>query len=168
MKQKNTLVFSDSCYVDLRSAELICTDGKKKHLSKKLYDLVQVIADHPNALLSADQLLKLVWQDEYYSASDDTSLVRDLICRLRNMDTAIADCIVTKRGLGYQFQLPPAAQEEKPWKILPTSALNMDSMDISRRIMDNDAILYNTSWLAFANSVNRMHTPRKRAEIKNI
>ena len=46
--------------------------------------------------------------------------------------------------------------------------MKMDFLNGESDRFNNDAILYNTSWLAFANSVNRTHTPKKRAEIKNI
>jgi len=33
---------------------------------------------------------------------------------------------------------------------------------------NNDAMLFNTAWLAFSNHVNRTHAPKKRAKIENV
>ena len=45
--------------------------------------------------------------------------------------------------------------------------MKMDFMNGEFDRFNNDAMLYNTSWLAFANHGNRTHTTIPRAKIKN-
>ncbi len=46
--------------------------------------------------------------------------------------------------------------------------MKIDFMNGEFDRFNNDAMLYNTSWLAFSNYMNRIHAPRKRAQIENI
>lgn len=46
--------------------------------------------------------------------------------------------------------------------------MKIDFMNGEYDRFNNDAMLYNTSWLAFSNYMNRNHAPRKRAQIENI
>ena len=45
--------------------------------------------------------------------------------------------------------------------------MKMDLMNGEFDLFNNDAMLYNTAWLAFANFVNRTHDVKTRAKIKN-
>ena len=45
--------------------------------------------------------------------------------------------------------------------------MKMDFMNGEFDRFNNDAMLYNTSWLAFANFVNRTHGAKTRVNIKN-
>lgn len=46
--------------------------------------------------------------------------------------------------------------------------MKMDFLNGEFDRFNNDAMLYNTSWLAFSNFVNRTHQAKKRVRIENI
>lgn len=46
--------------------------------------------------------------------------------------------------------------------------MKMDFMNGEFDRFNNDAIMHNTSWLAFSNYVNRTHAPKKHAKFENI
>ncbi len=76
-------------------------------MTKTELRLLIEFADHPNIVLSRDQLLERVWGYEYLG---DSRLVDAHIRRLR---VKIEDSpneprhVITVRGLGYRFSLEP-------------------------------------------------------------
>ena len=86
-----------------REAGIVFKGGIEIALTKTELRLLIVFADHPNMVLSRDQLLERVWGYDYLG---DSRLVDAHIRRLR---VKIEDTpndpkfIVTNRGLGYRF-----------------------------------------------------------------
>ncbi len=46
--------------------------------------------------------------------------------------------------------------------------MKMDFMNGEFDRFNNDAMMYNTAWLAFSNYINRTHTIKKRTKIENL
>jgi DNA-binding response OmpR family regulator len=79
--------------------------GVELNLTKTEYRLLCEFADHPNAVLSRDQLLERVWGYEYLG---DSRLVDAHVRRLRVKIEELPDdpkLIVTARGIGYRLLL---------------------------------------------------------------
>ena len=77
--------------------------GEPVALTKTEFGLLCTFAEHPNQVLSRDQLLERVWGPEYVG---DGRLVDSHIRRLRTKverDPDDPELIVTVRGLGYRF-----------------------------------------------------------------
>jgi DNA-binding response OmpR family regulator len=87
-----------------RDAGIVTKAGVEVALTKTELRLLMEFTDHPNMVLSRDQLLERVWGYDYLG---DSRLVDAHIRRLR---VKIEDApneprhIVTARGLGYRFQ----------------------------------------------------------------
>jgi DNA-binding response OmpR family regulator len=90
--------------VEIREAEaLVLRDGEPVELTKTEFRLLCELADHPNIVLSRDQLLERVWG---YSHLGDGRLVDAHLHRLRNKieaNPAEPVLIQTVRGIGYKL-----------------------------------------------------------------
>ncbi len=79
-------------------------EGKPVELTAREFDLLWILATHPNRVFSRDQLLNLVWKDEFEA---DPATVTVLIRRLRQKLEKKPDnpeIIKTVWGVGYKFQ----------------------------------------------------------------
>ena len=82
----------------------VFTDGKEVRLTAKEYDLLELLAFHPNKVYSRENLLNIVWGYDY---PGDVRTVDVHIRRLREKieeDPAHPDIIKTVRGLGYLME----------------------------------------------------------------
>jgi DNA-binding response OmpR family regulator len=90
--------------VDLRREQgLVFKAGRELSLTKTEYNLLCEFADHPNVVLSRDQLLERVWGYDYLG---DSRLVDAHVRRLRVKIEDHPDdprIILTVRGLGYRL-----------------------------------------------------------------
>ncbi|MEY3071372.1 MAG: two-component response regulator MtrA, partial [Actinomycetota bacterium] len=95
--------------VDLRREQgLVFKNGQEISLTKTEFNLLCEFADHPNVVLSRDQLLERVWGYDYLG---DSRLVDAHVRRLRVKIEDQPDepkLILTVRGIGYR--LMPVAQ----------------------------------------------------------
>lgn len=91
--------------IEVRESEgVVLRHGEPLSLTKTEFLLLCEFANHPNQVLSRDQLLERVWGYEYLG---DGRLVDAHIRRLRQKieaDPDRATRLVTVRGLGYRFQ----------------------------------------------------------------
>jgi DNA-binding response OmpR family regulator len=91
--------------IEVRETEgVVLRHGEPLSLTKTEFLLLCEFANHPNQVLSRDQLLERVWGYEYLG---DGRLVDAHIRRLRQKieaDPDRATRLVTVRGLGYRFQ----------------------------------------------------------------
>lgn len=74
------------------------------YLTAKEFDLLWVLANNPGTVYSRDQLLDLVWGNEYFG---DTGTVTVLIRRIREKiekDAANPTYLRTVWGIGYKFE----------------------------------------------------------------
>ena len=94
-------IFGD---VDLRREQgLVFKGGKEISLTKTEFNLLCEFADHPNVVLSRDQLLERVWGYDYLG---DSRLVDAHVRRLRVKIEDQPDeprLILTVRGIGYRL-----------------------------------------------------------------
>lgn len=90
--------------IDLRREQgLVFKAGRELSLTKTEYNLLCEFADHPNVVLSRDQLLERVWGYDYLG---DSRLVDAHVRRLRVKIEDHPDeprIILTVRGLGYRL-----------------------------------------------------------------
>lgn len=95
-------------HIEIRESEaLVLLDGKPIEVTKTELRLLCELADHPNQVLSRDQLLERVWG---YDFLGDSRLVDAHMYRLRNKverNPAEPTLIMTVRGLGYKLQTVP-------------------------------------------------------------
>jgi len=87
----------------LRSHGIVRKSGEEVPLTRTEYHLLCEFADHPNMVLSRDQLLERVWGYEYLG---DSRLVDAHVRRLRvKIEDQPEDpkLIVTVRGMGYRL-----------------------------------------------------------------
>lgn len=87
-----------------RSSRTVEVDGKPVELTAREFDLLWTLASRPNRVFSREQLLDLVWKDEFGA---DPATVTVLIRRLRQKMEKEPDnpeYIKTVWGVGYKMQ----------------------------------------------------------------
>lgn len=85
---------------------VVYKDGKALELSQREYDIVHYLASNPGKVYSREALMEHVWNYDGYVG--DVRAVDVAVRRLREKledDPAEPRFIVTRRGLGYLFQL---------------------------------------------------------------
>lgn len=88
--------------VDLQNRK-VSLDQDELHLSKKEFELLQKLVQHPGRILTQQQLLKEIWGEHH---THDTHYLRIIIGRLRNKlkdDPTNPHFIQTEAGVGYRF-----------------------------------------------------------------
>ena len=79
-------------------------DGQETSLTGREQQLLLTLAAHPGRVYSRDQILRLIWGDEYEGT---TRTVDNFVCSLRakvEPDPGKPRHIVTVRGLGYRLE----------------------------------------------------------------
>ncbi|WP_333871285.1 response regulator transcription factor [Desulforamulus putei] len=92
------------------STRLVRIWGKEVTLTAKEFDMLWLMASHPNQIFSRLQLLEQIWES-HFEGDEDTVTVH--IRRLRRKiekDAANPDLIKTVWGVGYKFE-PPKEKE---------------------------------------------------------
>jgi len=96
--------FDDSrLYINSKTRE-VKLNGEPVYLTAKEFDLLWVLANSPGQVFSRDQLLDLVWGNEYFG---DAGTVTVLIRRIREKierDPANPSYLRTVWGIGYKFE----------------------------------------------------------------
>ena len=86
----------------------VLVDGKSLKLTRKEFDIIYYMAQHPYQVFSRRQLFEQVWNMDAALGGEDT--VTTHIKTLRKKLTAMGlELIETIRGLGYRYT-PPAAE----------------------------------------------------------
>ncbi|MGD9155654.1 MAG: response regulator transcription factor [Bacillota bacterium] len=94
---------SGDLLIDLLGHE-VTVKGKNVDLSSKEFDLLRILAQHPGQVLSREQLLNLVWGNDFYGDS------RTVDVHIRWLREKIEEkpgepkYILTVRGVGYKFK----------------------------------------------------------------
>ena len=86
------------------SARNVYKNGSAVELTAKEFDLVELLIRHPNRVFSRENLLDMIWGDDYRS---DIRTVDVHIRRIREKledDPAAPKAIMTKWGVGYYFK----------------------------------------------------------------
>lgn len=90
-----------------RTSRLVSRAGNEIAITPKEFDLLWLLARHPNRVFTRDQLLYQIWDTEY---TGDAGVVTTLVKRLRGKiepDAANPRYIKTVRGVGYKFGEKP-------------------------------------------------------------
>ncbi len=91
----------------------IVIDDRQIKLSPKEFEVFKLFMQHPDQVLSAEEILTMAWGPEYLG---DQDLVKQFVYRLRSkleVDPSNPQIIVTVRGAGYSFE-PGAAPTSPP------------------------------------------------------
>jgi len=87
-----------------RGSRTVKLEGRTIDLTAREFDLLWIMVGHPNRVFSRDQLLNLVWKDDFES---EPATVTVLIGRLRQKlekKPENPELIKTVWGVGYKFQ----------------------------------------------------------------
>lgn len=90
----------DGIYIDL-TARRVLVDGTLVSLTPKEFDLLTLLASHPDVVFSRKKLLDTVWGGEL---PEDTLTLDTHIKQVRHAISPYSDRIVTLRGVGYRFE----------------------------------------------------------------
>ena len=85
---------------------VVCKDGRPLELTQREYELLKFLAAHPGKVFSREALMEHVWNYEGYVG--DVRAVDVAVRRLREKvedDPASPQFVVTRRGLGYYFNV---------------------------------------------------------------
>ncbi len=87
-------------------AHRVTCDGKEVNLTPKEYELLYFLAKSPDKVFDREQLLKEVWQYEFFGdlRTVDTHVKR-LREKLNKVSEAASKMIVTVWGVGYKFEV---------------------------------------------------------------
>jgi len=86
------------------SKRLVTFGGTPVKLSRKEYDLLKILASHPDKVITHQQLLQEVWGQAYV---EETQYLRVYIGQLRQKlerDPAAPQRLITEPGVGYRLQ----------------------------------------------------------------
>lgn len=102
LDQPKTIVCGE-LIVDLLGHE-VTLRGEPVNFSSKEYDLLRILASHPGQVLSREQLLNLVWGDDFYGDNRTVDVhIRWLREKIED-DPGNPKYIQTVRGVGYKFK----------------------------------------------------------------
>lgn len=90
----------DGIYIDL-TARRVLVDGTLVSLTPKEFDLLTLLASHPDVVFSRKKILDTVWGGEL---PEDTRTLDTYIKQVRHAISPYSDRIVTLRGVGYRFE----------------------------------------------------------------
>ena len=82
-------------------------DDRTVALTRLEYRLLCAFVQHPNQVLSQDQLRELVWEDNIATSRDEVKLYVGYLRRKLDPDAPQSTPIETVRGFGYRYR-PPA------------------------------------------------------------
>ncbi|HEU5138956.1 MAG TPA: response regulator transcription factor [Bacillales bacterium] len=101
---KNVLIFPH-LMID-HDAHRVKADDKEVNLTPKEYELIYFLAKAPDKVFSREQLLKDVWNYDFFGdlRTVDTHVKR-LREKLNNISSEAANMIVTVWGVGYKFEV---------------------------------------------------------------
>jgi Response regulators consisting of a CheY-like receiver domain and a winged-helix DNA-binding domain len=74
------------------------------NLSSKEYEMLRIMASHPGQVLSREQLLNLVWGNDFYGDSRTVDVHIRWLREKIESDPGEPEYILTVRGVGYKFK----------------------------------------------------------------
>lgn len=96
-------IVSGELQVDLLGHEVL-VNGEAVNLSGKEFELLRVLASHPGQVLSREQLLNLVWGNDFYGDSRTVDVHIRWLREKIEADPGNPQYILTIRGTGYKFK----------------------------------------------------------------
>jgi DNA-binding response OmpR family regulator len=101
-KQSETL-HCDAMVIDVLGHEVIVR-GEVINLSSKEFELLRILATHPGQALSREQLLNLVWGNDFYGDDRTVDVHIRWLREKIEADPGRPEYILTVRGVGYKFR----------------------------------------------------------------
>lgn len=101
--------------IDANHRRVVVRDGRWITLTRKEFELLQLLVENHDRVVSSDDILRRVWGVEYVG---DRDLVKQFIYRLRAKledDPAQPRSIITVRGSGYAFEPPTEPSMKRLW-----------------------------------------------------
>lgn len=80
---------------------LVTSDGEEVELSKKEYDLLLLLIQNKDLVITRERILDKVWNSNYYTGDRTVDVY---ISKLRDKLPSIAECIKTVKGVGYKLE----------------------------------------------------------------
>lgn len=102
MNQPQTIA-SGQLQIDLLGHEVL-VNGVAVNLSSKEYELLRILASHPGQVLSREQLLNLVWGNDFYGDSRTVDVHIRWLREKIEADPGNPQYLLTVRGVGYKFK----------------------------------------------------------------
>jgi DNA-binding response OmpR family regulator len=94
---------SGDLVIDLLGHE-VAVKGQNIDLSSKEFDLLRILANHPGQVLSREQLLNLVWGNDFYGDNRTVDVHIRWLREKIEKDPGDPKYILTVRGVGYKFK----------------------------------------------------------------
>lgn len=101
-KQENTNLFEyKSLQIDTKSKR-VYIDSEEIVLTKKEYEILNLLTSNKSKIFSREEILKLVWKDESYVLERTVDVH---IARLRKKLQQYGELIINRSGYGYSFNI---------------------------------------------------------------
>lgn len=97
------LISSGPLQIDLLGHE-VTVNGAEVNLSSKEFEVLRILATHPGQVLSREQLLNLVWGNDFYGDSRTVDVHIRWLREKIEADPGDPKFILTVRGAGYKFK----------------------------------------------------------------
>ncbi len=81
-----------------------CADGAELSLTPTEFSILRILLEHQGSVVSAEDLFHEIWQDEYYSKSNNTVTAHIRHLREKLQAAAGRNCIQTVWGVGYKLE----------------------------------------------------------------
>ncbi len=96
-------ISSGQLQIDLLGHEVL-VNGEAVNLSSKEFELLRILASHPGQVLSREQLLNLVWGNDFYGDSRTVDVHIRWLREKIEADPGNPEYLLTVRGVGYKFK----------------------------------------------------------------
>lgn len=83
------------------SRHLVTFKGEEIELSKKEYDLLVLLVQNKDLVITREKILDRVWNSNYYTGDRTVDVY---ISKLRDKIPELAECIRTVKGVGYKLE----------------------------------------------------------------
>ena len=98
----NDILDYESIHINLNN-KTCSVDGKELELTKKEFEILVLLLENKNKVLSRDEILSKIWGDDVIVVNRTIDVT---ITRLRKKIEPYGKCIVTRYGYGYIFEEP--------------------------------------------------------------
>ena len=83
------------------SRHTVTFNGEEVEFSKKEYDLLLLLVQNKDLVITRDKILDRVWNSNYYTVDRTVDVY---ISKLRDKIPELAECIKTVKGVGYKLE----------------------------------------------------------------
>ena len=100
--RRNIFIRLQEWHVLKPSEACVNFNGNKIELTKNELRILMVLLDNKGRIVSRDDLMKALWQDDIY-VEENTLTVNVGRLRKKLEDKGLSDVIITKSGIGYML-----------------------------------------------------------------